>query len=401
MRVAVAAAQPSFQAAPRELTLLFVAAALLLLAVASALVSRRRAAAGARSGQRAAARRLAPSVVLLVAAVGAAVAWTQLPAPTSPPAGTAATAAPSRPPPPQPFVTVTAASGRDRTMVRQAVALLRRHLELADQRRAEIDRQRLNQITVLRVAVCDVCKAEPLTSTRTIGVPSAGGVDCSVNLNTPVLRRMAQRAHVDVTSLAAMLIHHDQELCLIGPVTNRSPFAAGLRLARKLGDGRLFDLLFAQISTGPATDWLAVEQGVALLRRHGELGAQRWEELRRRRLNQVGPLQIQVCRGCLGDPNLLGDATTTQAAGDPVFCDIRIDLAVVEREARGWGLPVTLVVATLLAHEQEHCIRDPDDREIPAIDAERRLARKVGGAQLLEYVVSSYRLLDRAGHWRS
>jgi hypothetical protein len=342
--------------------------------------------------------------VLLVAAGGAAVAWAQLPEPRPPPAGAAATAAPAAPartPPPQPFVTITAAIGRDRTMVRQAIALLRRHRELADQRRAEIDRQRLNRIAGLRVSVCDICKAEPLTSTPTVGVPSAGGVDCSLNLNTAVLRRMAQRAHVDATSLAAMLIHYDQELCLIGPVTDRSPFAAGLRLARKLGDGRLFDLLFAQISTGPATDWLAVEQGVALLRRHGELGAQRWEELRRRRLNQVGPLQIQVCRGCLADPNLLGDATTTQAAGDPVFCDIRIDLAVVEREARVWGLPVTLVVATLLTHEQEHCIRDPDDRETPAIDAERRLARKISGARLLVYVVSSYRWLDRSGHWRS
>jgi hypothetical protein len=341
---------------------------------------------------------------VLVAAAGAAVAWIQLPASRPPPAGAAATAAPAapaRPSPPQPFVTVTAAGGRDRTMARQAIALLRRHRELADQRRAEIDRQRLNRITALRVAVCDVCTAEPLTSTRTIGVPSAGGVDCSVNLNTPVLRKMAQRAHVDATSLAAMLIHYDQELCVIGPVTDRSPFAAGLRLARKLGDGRLFDLLFAQIDTGPATDWLAVEQGVALLRRHGELGAQRWEELRRRRLNQIGPLQIQVCRGCLTDPNLLGDATTTQAAGDPVYCEIRIDLTVVEPEARGWGLPVTLVVATLLAHEQEHCIRDPDDRETPAIDAERRLARKLGGARLLEYVVSSYRQLDRSGHWKS
>jgi hypothetical protein len=108
-----------------------------------------------------------------------------------------------------------------------------------------------------------------------------------------------------------------------------------------------------------------------------------------------------VCRRCLADPTLLGDAATTQTAGAPVFCDIRIDLAVVEREARGWGLPVTQVVATLLAHEQEHCIRDPDDRETPAIDAERRLARKVGSARLLEYVVSSYRRLDRTGHWKS
>jgi Ca-activated chloride channel family protein len=48
-----------------------------------------------------------------------------------------------------------------------------------------------------------------------------------------------------------------------------------------------------------------------------------------------------------------------------------------------------------------HCIRDPDDRETPAIDAERRLARKLGGSRLLEFVASRYRELDSSGHWTS
>ena len=210
---------------------------------------------------------------------------------------------------------------------------------------------------------------------------------------------MARRAHVPATSLAAMLIHYEQELCLIGTDSERSPFAAGLRLARQLGDGRLFDLLFAQIDAARATDWLAVERGVGVLRRHGELGGQRWDELRRRRLNQVGPLQIQVCRGCLAD--WLGDATTYQFSSGPVGCDIRLDLNVVERTARDWGLPVTQLVAVLLVHEQEHCIRDPDDRETPALDAERRLARRLGSGRLLEFVAGRYRELDSSGHWRA
>jgi hypothetical protein len=33
--------------------------------------------------------------------------------------------------------------------------------------------------------------------------------------------------------------------------------------------------------------------------------------------------------------------------------------------------------------------------------AERRLARKLGGARQLEYVTSQYSKLDRSGHWRS
>jgi von Willebrand factor type A domain len=278
-----------------------------------------------------------------------------------------------------------------------AIALLRRHQELADQRRAEADRHRLNRIQELLVSACDVCKAEPLTGTATVGARTRGGVSCSLNLNTSVLRKVAQRADVPAASLAAMLIHYEQELCLQGPVSSRSPFAAGLRLAHKLRDSRLFDLLYAQVD-GRERDWRTVEQGVALLRRHGELGTQRWEELHRRRLNQVGPLLIQVCRGCL--PDLLGDASTAPAATGAVGCDIRVDLAVVKSVARDWGLPVIHVVATLLAHEQEHCIRHPDDRETPAINAERRLARKLGGGGLLDYIASLYRELDRSGHWK-
>jgi hypothetical protein len=71
------------------------------------------------------------------------------------------------------------------------------------------------------------------------------------------------------------------------------------------------------------------------------------------------------------------------------------------RAARDWGLPTNLVVATILVHEQEHCVRGADDRETPAIDEERRLALKVGGARLLEFVDSFYRQLDRRGYWKS
>ena len=177
----------------------------------------------------------------------------------------------------------------------------------------------------------------------------------------------------------------------------RIPLCRRAAAGHKLRDGRLFDLLYAQLGAG-GRDWRTVEQAVGVLRRHGELAAQRWEELRRRRLNQVQPLQVRVCRDCL--PDRLGDARAGPEAGGAVGCDIRLDLTVIEDSARGWGLPVTQVVATLLVHEQEHCIRDPDDRETPAIDAERRLARKLGDARLLEYVTSRYRDLDRTGHWR-
>ena len=52
---------------------------------------------------------------------------------------------------------------------------------------------------------------------------------------------------------------------------------------------------------------------------------------------------------------------------------IRFDMAQVEATARDWSLPLTRIAASVLVHEQEHCIREPDDREIGPLAAERRL----------------------------
>jgi hypothetical protein len=144
-----------------------------------------------------------------------------------------------------------------------------------------------------------------------------------------------------------------------------------------------------------------MERAVALLRDHDELAFQRYDELRRHHRNQVGPLSIAVCRGCLEDLGQVGHASSGTEAGGFTGCDIAFDLAGAEESARAWGLPLTQVTASVLVHEQEHCIRDPDDRETPAIDEERRLAQKVGNPRLVEYVNSEYSLLDRRGYWKS
>jgi hypothetical protein len=57
-------------------------------------------------------------------------------------------------------------------------------------------------------------------------------------------------------------------------------------------------------------------------------------------------------------------------------------------------------MASTLVHEQEHCVRNPDDRELPAVDQEQRLARKIGDATLLDWVNSEYAELDSAGYWK-
>jgi hypothetical protein len=70
----------------------------------------------------------------------------------------------------------------------------------------------------------------------------------------------------------------------------------------------------------------------------------------------------------------------------------------IRKQARDWGLPVTLVVAVVIVHEQEHCVRLPDGRERPCVDAELRLARKLGNERLIERTRPYYDLLDERGY---
>lgn len=195
--------------------------------------------------------------------------------------------------------------------------------------------------------------------------------------------------------MTAMAVLHEQELCLAATGGRLAPFTAEQRLARKLANPRLFDLLYVQID-GKAGDWRTVWQAAGLLRDHHELAVQRSRELRRRDLQQVGPLQVRVCRSCL---NLLGDAGSDRPVAGIAPCEIRLDMAEHERVARDWGLPLIVVTATTLVHEQEHCTRHPDDRETPAIDQEMQLARKLGNPRLVQYVTSQYDSLDSTGHW--
>jgi Ca-activated chloride channel family protein len=392
---------------PRELTLLFAAAALLLLAIAGALSPRRRPAPDTRLGRLAAVWPPAPSAALLLAAARAVTAWS-LWVPPSPPSkptkpGAAAAAAvivtPSPKQPvlqPPPFISINA-TRRDRVLLEQAAALLRRHGELAAQRQAEITRRHLNQVAALSLSACDVCKGGPLTVNGGYETLNGRFLECATLLNTGFIRQQARRWQLPVPDLVAMAVLHEQELCLQTDHSTTSPVDAEQRFARKLHNSRLFDRFYAQIHAGPR-DRQTVEQALAVVRDHGELAFQRRDDLRRRKLNQVDPLRITVCRSCRSDRT--GEAVTTEERGDTVACEILIDMAGVEENTRSWSLSVTEVTAVLLAHEQEHCVRAPDDRETPAVDEEARLARKLGRARLIEYVTASYSNLDKTGHWK-
>jgi hypothetical protein len=300
--------------------------------------------------------------------------------------------------PAQYFVRLETTTSRDRSVLEQAVALLRRHGELADQRQAEIRQRRMNHIDELGISACNDCKATELaTSPHTYAAVNGLVRDCGTILNMPFVRQHARAWHVPEAQLAAMLMLHEQELCLHGSASTTVPTDAERRLAHKLHNDPLFDRLYVQIDAEPR-DRAAVERAAAIVRQHGEMAVQRRDTIRRQHRNQVEALQITACRGCRNDAS--GVAFPFKVSADVVSCGIVIEMSFVERNARGWGLPVTDVLAVLLAHEQEHCIRYPDDHERPAVDEEVRLARKLGKVRLLEYTTATYQQLDRDGYWK-
>jgi Ca-activated chloride channel homolog len=403
----------------RELTLPFAAATLLLLAVAGALSPRRSSPAAVRyrlAALLATARHRAPAAALLLASAGMVTAWARwVPAAGAPvraaadyasvlaalPKEPIVIASPKEsvvaPPPALPFLSTESIAKRDKAVVGQAIDLLRRHGELAEQRQTEIARRHLDRMETLNLSSCDICVGDELATTTMYG-PARGVVGCVPRLYTGTIRKQAGRWRVPLDQLVAMVVLHEQELCLHRDDSTSLPADAERRFARELGNPQLFDRFYAQVSGAGPRDRETLEQALAIVRDHGELAYQRRDSLRRRRLNQVEPLRIAVCRSCLGDTRI-GQASA-DGGGGLVGCDIDIDLAGVERDARAWGLRVTDTLAVLLAHEQEHCVRAPDYRETPAVDEEAALARKVGKARLVQYVVASYQNIDKNGHWK-
>jgi Ca-activated chloride channel family protein len=390
----------------RDLTLLLLTVALLLLAVGALLWPGRRAGSepdrrGARARGRAS--RLVAAALLVLAAGGALLSWAVLAPARALPAPPAVVAAAPKPAV-APFVAVDASATKgDQRVVDDAAALLRRHGEMAPQRRAEGRRLRREVVGQISVGTCAACERDELGSTASNpSVPGFGkAVACEVSLNWAAVRREARSRGVSVAELTALALANGQERCLLGDPDAHQPPAvpAELRLARKLGEPRLFEVHFMHVEAN-RQDLEVLEQAAAVLREQGELAPQRRGDTRRRHFNDVKRLYVIACDGCL--KNLLGQSLISESNVDlSVGCGIELDMSGLRSDARNWGLSVVEVAASTLIHEQEHCVRDPDDRETPAIDAEVRLARKLGNPRLLEYTRSSYQLLDSSGHWKT
>jgi hypothetical protein len=145
-----------------------------------------------------------------------------------------------------------------------------------------------------------------------------------------------------------------------------------------------------------------VEQAVAILRDRGELATQRGREIRRLGLKEIEQIGLIACdSSCPPSDDILGTAQP-DVARNPLMvdCSVVLNMPRIRKSAGEWDAPLGGVTALVLIHEQEHCIRVPDDRETPAVAAELRLAQKLRDSRLIAFVRASYKRLDADGYWK-
>jgi hypothetical protein len=144
-----------------------------------------------------------------------------------------------------------------------------------------------------------------------------------------------------------------------------------------------------------------VERAVAILRDRAELATQRRAEIQRLHLARIEETGVTACdTSCPPSDDILGASTPDEGA-DPsmVDCVVVLNMPLIQRSAREWDAPVAGVTALVLVHEQEHCLRTPDDRGTPAVAAEPRLAKQLRNPRLVAFVKASYQRLDASGYW--
>src|SRR5262245_53361223 len=156
---------------------------------------------------------------------------------------------------------------------------------------------------------------------------------------------------------------------------------------------------FVEINARPQDRPLA-ERAIAILRRHDQLATSRHGQLWRPGPRLFKRLSLNLCDVCSGADDELGTVELVTNGGSFNSCVVLLNMRSIRRSARSWGVPTTLLVAAVVVHEQEHCLRAPDYRERPAVDAEVRFARKLRNALLIDFATSRYDCLDRRGYWK-
>lgn len=146
-----------------------------------------------------------------------------------------------------------------------------------------------------------------------------------------------------------------------------------------------------------------VERAVAILHARGELASQRAAEVKRLHLKRIEEIGVTACdSSCPPSDDILGTSLPDDGvAPGTVDCAVVLNMPLIRRSAKEWRTDAANMTALVLVHEQEHCLRLPDDeRETPAVAAELRLARKLRDQHLIASVKAAMARLDHSGYWK-
>ncbi len=145
-----------------------------------------------------------------------------------------------------------------------------------------------------------------------------------------------------------------------------------------------------------------VEQAVASLRARAELASQRGPEIERLHLKRIEEIGVIACdKSCPPSDDILGTATPDEGVTPgTVDCAVVLNMPLIQESAGEWEVRAGDVTALVLVHEQEHCLRVPDDRETPAVAAESRLAHTLHDPRLVAFVKAAAKRLDPSGYWK-
>jgi hypothetical protein len=132
------------------------------------------------------------------------------------------------------------------------------------------------------------------------------------------------------------------------------------------------------------------------------LASQRGAEIQRLHLKRIEEIGVTACdKSCPPSDDILGVATPDEGvAAGTVDCAVVLNMPLIRESARERKVAPGDMTAVVLVHEQEHCLRVPDDRETSAVASELRLARKLHNRRMVEFVNAAMKRLDASGYWK-
>ncbi len=132
------------------------------------------------------------------------------------------------------------------------------------------------------------------------------------------------------------------------------------------------------IVTATKADRTIVQQAARLLRTHGALAPQRTTEIRQQHLTPIAELEVSACDVCVTEA-LTSPGDDTATTNGQKVCEVTLNTPFARQQATRARVPVRMLVAMAMLHEQELCLHTR-----VSYAGEQRLAKELHNPLLLD-----------------